>query len=114
PLMGAVVGRPIKPSYTYTACYESGSELPRHTDREQCEYSISLCIDFEPEPNGATPWPLYLETPRGVAAVHQALGDGLLYRGRLLPHYRFRLGPRCRSTSLFLHYVDADFRGSLN
>jgi hypothetical protein len=113
PVMEALVGAPIQPSYTYTACYEAGAELPAHTDREQCEYSVSLCLDFEPEPAGPTPWPLYLTTSTGTVAIRQALGDALFYRGRDIPHYRLQLEPDCRSTSVFLHYVDADFAGSL-
>jgi hypothetical protein len=112
--MAAIVGAPVRSSYTYTACYEAGATLPRHTDREQCTYSISLCIDFEPERSGPTPWPLYLDTRAGTVAIAQAVGDGLFYRGRDLPHYRKRLGPRCRSTSVFLHYVDAAFAGALD
>jgi hypothetical protein len=78
PVMGAIAGVPGKPSYTYTIRYEAGAELPRHVDRVQCEYSISICIDFGPEPDGPTPWPLWLETRDGHVSIYQALGDGLL------------------------------------
>jgi hypothetical protein len=104
----------VKPSYVYLAAYQGGAELDRHTDREQCEYSITLCIDATPEPEVQSPWPILLDTRDGALRIWQYLGDGLLYRGRHLPHYRERLPDGCSSTSLLLHYVDHDFAGSLD
>jgi len=114
PLLSAVAGQPLKPSYVYMASYLSGAELKKHVDREQCEFSITLCLDFSPEPELATPWPIKLYTSTGPVIVHQALGDGLAYRGTRLPHYRARLGEGQTSTSIFFHYVSADFTGTLS
>ena len=108
-----LIGEPVKPSYVYMASYQGGARLERHTDRTQCEFSVTLCVDYAPEPIGATPWPLYLETRVGTATIYQALGDGLLYRGRDLPHYRKTLAPGHISTSIFFHYVAKDFVGPL-
>jgi hypothetical protein len=112
--LSQVAGQPLKPSYVYLASYLSGAALKKHTDREQCEFSITLCLDYSPEPALATPWPIHLETPTGTVTVYQALGDGLAYRGTQLPHYRGRLHEGATSTSIFFHYVAADFLGSLN
>ena len=112
--LSAVAGEPLKPSYVYMASYLSGAELKKHIDREQCEFSVTLCLDFSPEPVLATPWPIRLDNPTGTVAVHQALGDGLAYRGTRLPHYRGVLGEGQTSTSIFFHYVPADFAGSLD
>ena len=109
--LSAVAGEPLKPSYVYLASYLSGAELKKHTDREQCEFSVTLCLDFSPEPALATPWPIRLDTPTGTVTVYQALGDGLAYRGTRLPHYRSALGEGQTSTSIFFHYVAADFAG---
>lgn len=116
PLVASIVGSPVKPSYAYSASYQSGAELPRHVDRAQCEYSISILIDFTPEPDSVSPWPLHLDLgdSGGVAAIHQAFGEGLVYRGRELPHHRARLAAGSSSTSIFLHYVDVDFSGPLD
>jgi hypothetical protein len=114
PTLSRVAGERLKPSYVYLASYLSGAELSRHTDREQCEFSITFCLDFSPEPALATPWPIKLDTPRGTVTVHQALGDGLAYRGTRLPHYRSRLGEGQTSTSIFFHYVSADFTGTFD
>jgi hypothetical protein len=112
--VGAIAGEAIKPSYVYLASYLSGAELKKHTDREQCEFSVTLCLDFSPEPELATSWPIRVDTPEGTATVYQALGDGLVYRGTKVPHYRDALAAGHTSTSIFLHYVPADFSGSLD
>jgi hypothetical protein len=112
-IVSDIVGEPIKPSYAFFASYQSGAELPRHTDREQCEYSITLCIDHSPEPKRESPWPLYLDTPEGTVTVFQGIGDSLLYRGRKLAHYRKKLPEGFTSTSIFFHYVSKNFSGPL-
>lgn len=113
-IVSAVAGEPVKPSYVYLASYQPGAELKKHTDREQCEFSISFCLDFSPEPGRETPWPLCLDTPQGKIKIHQALGDGLFYRGTRVPHYRDVLPEGMTSTSIFFHYVSASFTGPLD
>lgn len=111
--LSAVAGQPLKPSYVYMASYLAGADLKKHTDREQCEFSITLCLDFSPEPRLATSWPISMDTANGKVTVYQALGDGLAYRGTRLPHYRAPLGAGQTSTSIFFHYVSQDFGGPL-
>lgn len=112
--LSQVAGEPLKASYVYLASYLSDAELKKHTDREQCEFSLTLCLDFSPEPALQTRWPIRLSTPEGRVAVYQALGDALAYRGTRLPHYRDVLPEGQTSTSIFFHYVSADFTGSLD
>jgi hypothetical protein len=112
--VSAIVGEAIKPSYVYLASYLGGAELKKHTDREQCEFSVTLCLDFSPEPEQSTSWPIRLDTGEGTVAVYQALGDGLVYRGTKVPHYRRVLADGYTSTSIFFHYVPAGFSGPLN
>ncbi|MGA8272230.1 MAG: hypothetical protein WB919_11780 [Candidatus Sulfotelmatobacter sp.] len=112
--VSAIAGEPVKPSYVYLASYQGGAELKKHTDREQCEFSVTLCLDFSPEPENATSWPIRLDTPGGTVTVYQALGDALVYRGTKVPHYRSALAEEYASTSIFLHYVAADFSGPLD
>lgn len=113
-VVSAIVGERVKPSYVYLASYLSGAELKKHTDREQCEFSVTLCLDFSPEPQLATSWPICVDTREGRAAVYQALGDALLYRGTRVPHYRSILAEGFTSTSIFFHYVPANFAGPLD
>jgi len=109
-----VTGEAVQPSYVFIASYREGAELESHTDREQCEFTVSLCLDFVPEPRGFTDWPLYVETSHGHVAIHQALGDGLLFQGRRLPHYRKPLPTDYSSTSILFHFVSCEFRGTLS
>lgn len=112
--VGDVARRVVKPSYVYLAAYESGSVLERHTDREQCEYSVTMLIDWTPEPEGQSPWPIDLSVADGTLRVFQHVGEALLYRGCQVPHAREELAPGCTSTSLLFHYVDEDFGGTLS
>ncbi len=113
PAVSDIARTMVKPSYSYLAAYESGAQLDRHTDREQCEYSITMCIDATPEPRAQSPWPIYLDIPEGALGIWQYLGDGLMYRGRYLPHYRTQLHDGCTATALLLHYVDNNYAGQL-
>ena len=113
-LVGRLAGEPVKPSYIYFASYPPGSELPRHVDRPQCEFSISLLADYAPDPDGRCGWPLFLEHPRlpeSVVAADLCIGDAVFYRGRQLVHYRDRLPEGHQSASIFFHYVREDFVG---
>src|SRR6202041_3132230 len=111
--VSAFAGEPLKASYVYLASYQAGAILEKHTDREQCDFSLSLCLDYSPEPPNATPWPLHLHKKSGKVTVFQAIGDALLYRGCQIPHSRDPLPPGQTSTSIFFHFVREDFRGSL-
>jgi hypothetical protein len=113
-IVSRIVDQPVKPSYVYMASYQGGARLNKHVDREQCEFSVTLCLDYSPEPPLATPWPLRLQTSEATVTVFQAIGDALLYRGRMLPHYRDELPPHHSSTSMFFHYVREDFTGPLD
>ena len=112
--VSAFAGEPVKPSYVYLAAYQPGAILEKHTDREQCDFSVTLCLDYSPEPRNATPWPLRLHVKSGKVAVFQAIGDALLYRGCQLPHSRDPLAEGHTSTSIFFHYVRQDFTGRLD
>ena len=112
--VAAITGESIKPSYAYVASYQSAADLHKHTDREPCVFTITLCLDFSPEPARETPWPLQVETTVGKVGVYQAIGDGLLLRGQELPHYRDPVKTGNTSTSFFFHWVPADFSGSLD
>ena len=137
PAMSKIVGEPVKGSYCYAASYKDGAVLSPHTDQMFCEFSISFQVDYEPEPpRHVSPWALHVapyewtgDLPQnGVhldwdkysgadtpgSAVHLASGDGLVYKGRELVHFRYPLPAGHRSTSLFFHYVAEDFEGSLN
>jgi hypothetical protein len=136
-LMSLIIGEEVIPSYVYAASYIENADLKPHTDRAQCEFSISFQVDYLPEPeNHLSPWGLFVwkpdfaesgaisysseEFPASAEAedknprVYLASGDGLVYKGRELIHYRYTLPRGHQSTSLFFHYVPKDFEGKLN
>ncbi len=114
PTIAALAGRAVKPSYCFAAEYRGGDDLPRHTDRAQCEYTLSLFIEHRPgDPVAPCPWPLVIHAPEGDIVLNQPAGGGPLFRGRTLPHSRPALPAECSAQMLFLHYVHADFAGPL-
>ena len=113
-LVSRIAGEPVKPSYLYFASYPAGSCLPRHVDRIQSEFSVSLLVDYSPDNGGPCGWPLFLEHPRlpnGVVSADLGVGDALLYRGCEQYHYRDPLPEGHQSTSLFFFYLPEGFVG---
>jgi hypothetical protein len=113
-LFSRIAGKPIKPSYGYLASYRRGAMLKKHRDREQCEFTASLLLDYVAMPTDDLGWPLYLELPgiKKQITIEQTPGDCVLFSGCTQPHYRREFRGE-RSTSLFFHYVDKEFSGSL-
>jgi hypothetical protein len=112
-----LVDEPVKPSYAYSVVYEPGAVLRKHVDRAQCEFSISLLVDYVPEPDTVSDWPLLLDLPGPPpesVAIHFGIGDGLIYYGRVLPHHRHELPEGRRSSHVFFHFVRPDFEGGLS
>jgi hypothetical protein len=106
------VPRPCRQSYTWYFLYASGAVLARHTDRPQCRWNVSLCVD-NIAGLAADRWPLHLEH-NGQKTVALEMGDGVLYSGVDTPHWRDALPEGHGVGNMFLHYVDHDFEGSLN
>ena len=102
-----LVRRVIVPSYSYLAFYQGGATLDAHTDRDECEYTLSLSIDATPDPTTHGAWPLNLMTSEGPRSVVLGIGDGLLFRGREFPHWRDRLPEGYTASSVLFHFVDA-------
>ena len=50
----------MKPTYTYLSAYVKGADLPPHTDRPDCEYTVSFVID---KPEGSN-WNIYVHKPQ--------------------------------------------------
>ena len=110
PAVSQVVAEPVKPAYAYSISYTAGAELSEHTDRAQCEYTVSLLVGAD---SGKEPWPLWLRVGSERVSVLQRPGDALVFAGRRLPHWRERLPEGRSSASLLLHYVPVGFSGSL-
>ena len=109
-----IAGEKVKPSYTYVVSYQGGAELEPHTDREQCEFTLSMLVDYPPEHERESPWPLCIRPGKRTVRVIQNIGDAVLFCGRQLPHFRPKLADGFTSTTMLLHYVRQDFAGPLD
>jgi hypothetical protein len=96
------VGRPLKPSYSFVACYGEGGRVPAHRDRAQCRYTLDLCLE---DGGYGEPWPLFVEDRAYLFRANEAL----LYRGCEQLHHRLEKPPGTVAHLVFFHFVDADF-----
>jgi hypothetical protein len=115
-LISDIAGVPLQPSFSFFASYRTGAELKAHRDRAQCEYAISILVDFSPEPDDLSPWPIFVQAPDAPSAtpVSLGLGDAVLYYGREVRHHREVLQDADSSSSWFFFYVAEDFDGPLD
>ena len=60
PLIEKIVGKSMKPTYTYLSAYVKGAVLPPHTDRPDCEYTVSFIVDKPDNFN----WNIYVHKPQ--------------------------------------------------
>lgn len=112
-LVGELAGEVVRPSYSYLVRYEGADGLAPHTDREQCDYTLNVLLDFDPDPGPRSPWPLQFATDGGPVDIHQLVGSGIVFRGCRIPHGRPPQPAGTRSMSLLLHYVGPGFAGEL-
>lgn len=108
-----LAGRRTKPSYTFVSLYLAGGDLFWHTDRPPCEYTITLLLDYAPlAADHRSPWALRLKGRDGtIHALHQRVGEALIFKGRELRHGREMLPDGHRSASLLFHFVNEDYDG---
>ena len=104
PKMEEVTGRSLIPTYTYARIYFNGQELINHKDRPSCEFSVTLNLGKTHD------WPLYIENnvnAYSFTPYEFQRGDGMVYKGDLLHHYREPYTGEWYS-QVFLHYIDAN------
>lgn len=102
PVVEAVVGEELIPTYSYARLYGVGDKLEKHTDRESCE--ISMTIQLGRSHHYA--WPIYM----GGTRIDLGEGEGVIYKGCEVEHWRNECDPPNEayySGQVFLHYVRA-------
>ncbi len=101
PVIEKHINKELLPTYTYMRIYYKGADLKKHTDREECEISASLCINM----NSEKPWDFCLTDKTGKnVSVSLNRGDLVVY-SRYLEHWRDEY-TGIEQTQTFLHYVD--------
>jgi hypothetical protein len=113
-LIGEIAGEKVKPSFCFFASYRPGSDLKAHRDREQCHYALTVLLDHD-RAEDVSSWPIYVQPTQAPEAlpISLGLGDGLLYFGEEVLHYRPLL-TEGHSTHWFLFWVPENFEKSLD
>jgi hypothetical protein len=102
PKVQDISNKKILPTYSFYRNYYKNSVLKKHTDRPECEISVTLCIASEGDD-----WPIWLEDLNGKeTSVDLNPGDMCVYKGMDCPHWREPYTGR-KQIQTFLHYVDA-------
>ena len=114
-----IIKSSLSPTYYYDRYYFPGMELTKHADRDACEISVSIHIGT----NIKTKWPFKLIDVEGnEQALFLEPGDGLLYKGCELCHWRDPMPTEYERTwygrkvekeglyyhQIFMHYVLRD------
>lgn len=126
PLLEEIIELELTPTYSYARTYLKGEKLFNHVDRPCCEISITMTLDYVGEI-----WPIYfldktdsaenmryyglndpvispfMDTSRALKFIIKK-GDGVLYRGSELFHWRDEYVEGESQTQAFFHYVNAN------
>jgi hypothetical protein len=117
-IINRVLPEPVKPSYCYLGHYYNEADLKRHVDRDQCQWNISMPLDYFPNVDPSNSWPLYLQLDQQdestVRSVALGVGDIVIYSGTKILHWREKLGRGKTVTQCFFHFVNQHFDGSLD
>lgn len=102
--MQKYTGLNLTPTYSYWRFYEKGSELKKHTDRDSCEISSTLCLGYDVSNlEKSYNWPMYVEVKGQDIPLFLEPGDMIVYRGTIVKHWREPfLG--LNHAQVFLHY----------
>lgn len=107
PTIEKATGLNLYPTYSYARKYLPGDELKPHTDREACEISATLTLNFK-----GNVWPIHVSTDdkveNDIGEILMKPGDLVIYRGMEINHWREPYTQGEWQCQVFLHYVDAD------
>lgn len=127
PHMEDATGLKLCPTYTYYRVYKPGDVLKRHSDRESCEISTTVCLGFDYKgvdkdyrwgmyvDGESNHWKKQQESGEGFTTdnrsgvlLKQEPGDCIIYRGCELEHWRdpFEVAEGSYQVQVFLHYID--------
>ena len=99
PRIESETGLTLHATYSYFRVYRRGDVLHRHVDRPACEVSATVSL------GSRGLWPIWIEPAGGQREVRLQPGDGLIYRGIEVPHWRDAFDGD-DGAQVFLHYVD--------
>lgn len=93
----------IYSTYGFYRKYYKFQELVKHTDRPECEVSVSICLDMQEKENS---WEILFENKKQetIYSGKPRVGDGIIYMGMELPHWRQKCEQKWVK-QIFLHYT---------
>ena len=102
-----ILNKNLVPTYSYARTYFKKSNLPKHTDRKSCQYSITLNIGG----SNSEPWPFWCKSLTKADSLDVEINNKIyvpiIYMGEEVEHWRLPL-KKIHSTHIFMHYVDGD------
>ena len=96
-----VIMRDVLSKETVSLIYYKDAILAKHTDRESCQYSVTICIKCDP----INPWPISFNSNRDDISLALNQGDLCIYKGDELTHWREPCSYD-NHIQFFLHFVD--------
>jgi hypothetical protein len=94
----AHVGLELLPTYSFVRMYRKGDMVGRHKDGKENQISCTICIERDID------WPLGLANDQNEASVILNPGDGVIYQGYILDHWRDKFAGQ-RQVQLIVGYV---------
>lgn len=98
-------GEDVYFTYTYWRLYQLDNQLVKHTDRDSCAISGTLCLGWDSSNlENYYNWSIFVEDPKGnEIEIQLNPGDILLYKGCELLHWRNKC--ECLNHSqVFFHF----------
>jgi len=96
----------LYPTYNYSRKYNAISMLAPHKDRPACEVSVTMNLGYD----GDYSWPIWItgSDDKDYEVILEP-GDGLIYMGCELTHWRQEADKRVKYQAQgFFHYVNQD------
>jgi predicted 2-oxoglutarate/Fe(II)-dependent dioxygenase YbiX len=106
PHISEITGKKLYPTYAFARKYAPGDELKIHTDRPACEISATINLGFKGEQ-----WPIYVGHKKDKSEsrkIDMNIGDGVIYKGCEVLHWREKYTEGEWQFQVFVHYVDAE------
>ena len=101
PFVSKAVGEILLPTYSFFRVYRSGEKLYKHVDRPSCEISVTVSVALTGEPNE-----IYMQAPEEKeSGFILNPGDGVIYKGCEIRHWRKPLKEGQLVVQFMLHYV---------
>lgn len=122
PVIESNVRKKLWPTYSYLRIYDKGSDLPVHTDRGSCEYTVALCLGCDPIDK---PYELFVGNESELSdykyfddrgnynryeiknKISMMPNDALIFKGMENVHWR-EMCTHDHYVTVFLHYVDQE------